>query len=54
MKLEYRMDSDGKCFTPCPNEKNCMINSYACSECKHYFGDSGGVVMCNGQNKNEK
>lgn len=52
MIIEYRMDGDGLCHTPCPNGIQCMgvpcmVNSTYCHECAHYFGDQGGVVKCN-------
>jgi hypothetical protein len=45
--IEYRMEGNGTCHTPCPHDKGCMVNSHKCSQCPHYFGDSGGVVKCN-------
>lgn len=48
----FEMDSvSGKCFTPCPHGKECMVYSYKCEQCDHFFGliEGTNIIKCTGE-----
>ena len=51
LTVEFEMNPEsGKCSTPCPHGKDCMVNSEACEKCSHFFGriDNELIVKCTG------
>jgi len=52
LTVEFEMNPEsGKCLTPCPHEKDCMVHSVSCEKCEHYFGMVDGsmnIIKCTG------
>lgn len=52
LTVAFEMDVEsGKCLTPCPHGKDCMVYSCACTRCEHYFGKVDGsmnIIKCTG------
>lgn len=54
MIIPFTQDNDsGKCFTPCPYGEDCMVYSFKCSCCAHFFGavENENKIRCTGDRK---
>lgn len=52
LTVEFEIGTEsGKCLTPCSHGRDCMVFSYACTECEYYFGlvdGSTNIIKCTG------
>lgn len=56
LTVVFDMDLEsGKCFTPCPHGEGCMVYSFKCESCEHFFGRIGdaNIIKCTGARMNE-
>ena len=56
LTVEFEVNPEnGKCLTPCPYGRDCMVHSCACEKCEHYFGlvdGSTNIIKCTGARVN--
>lgn len=52
LTVEFEVNPEnGKCLTPCPHGRDCMVYSLVCEKCEHFFGlvdGSTNIIKCTG------
>jgi hypothetical protein len=52
LTVEFEVNPEsGKCLTPCPYGRDCMVHSLVCESCGHFFGlvdGSMNIIKCTG------
>lgn len=56
LTVEFEVNPEnGKCLTPCPHGRDCMVYSSTCEKCGHFFGlvdGSTNIIKCTGARVN--
>ncbi len=50
MVIFEMVPESGKCLTPCPHGMDCMVYSFKCECCEHFFGriEELNIIKCTG------